>query len=367
MRSLVVTVFGLVLLLGGGAATSAGPKGWELRPIIPSCRRGYFCEKDEIEGQRSRAGIVERLEQMADRALAADGQLSLAFMSFVEPELFARLCALARKGLRIDGFFDSRAGPPSGLGYRLENECQRDFQRDSRRPNVRMFYMGMPKNGKGGWRLHHNKFILAETGSGRVEMAFGSANLSFTGLAVNLENWNFLQAGWAEPFVSDHRCALAAMKVARAARTDQDDPETFRRRLDDCLSWEVPSSSEGVDRALSELAVLTFFAPDPKDRIFLTLKGQIDRMGAGARIRMAAYLFMHKPLAEALHAAVKRGVEVQLLIDDDILSSGVAIPAQKKFYREFIDSSVSGFRIRVYDTNEEIFQMQHNKFILSRT
>ena len=305
--------------------------------------------REEVGPQVVKAGVISRLIQMAERAQAAGGSLNMAFMSFTEPTLFHALCDLTKKGLPLDGFFDSKAGPPTGLGYRLESECQ-----GPKGNNVRMFYMGMPKGDTTEWRLHHNKFFLTQT-KDKVEMAFGSANLSRNGVSVNFENWNFLSAPARTPFVSDHICDLQAMRAARLAKSDQDDPDVFRAELEKCLTYK-DTAPEQADRILKKDGVWALFSPDAQDRNFKILKAQIDQVVRGGRIRMAAYIFSHRQLAKALSKAQARGVTIELLIDDDI--------QHKKFYKEVLSPEISKFTTRVFDTNEQIFQMQHNKFLV---
>jgi len=331
---------------------------WDVVAVSPECRAGIFCTREEVGPQMRQAGVSERLVGMARRAHQSGGRLSLAFMSFNEPSLFKEICRLAIQGLQIDGYFDSKAGPPRGLGHRLQSECQGPGGK-----NVRMFYMGMANPNRGSWRLHHNKFYLTESPGSPVELAFGSANLSNTGLSVNFENWNFISAQARDPFVADHLCSLRAMRLARESGQSQDDPRVYRRELDGCLSEREISVAQ-VDRLMREQGAWVLFAPDRGDRIFKILRDQIDRVVAGGRIRMASYLFLHQPLAEALQRAQARGVRVQLLLDDDIVQGTASAPGQKRFYERFLKSSASGFEVRVFDTNEDIFQLQHNKFLL---
>ncbi len=331
---------------------------WDLVPITPACRAGIYCFRDEIASRVKEAGIANRIERMAEKSLKAGGQVSFAFMSFTEESLFRTLCNYTSRGLRFEGFFDSKAGPPRGLAHRLENECQ-----GPTRSNVRIRYMGMPKNGKTGWRLHHNKFVLADYGSGAMEIAFGSANLSANGLSVNFENWNFVKGSATSPFFADHLCNLRAMRMARDAGTTEDDPKVFRRTLEECLS-EGKTDSITLERVLAQEGAWVLFAPDPKDQIFSLLRDQIGKVVPGGSIRLATYFFMHKPLVEELKLARKRGVEIQLLIDDDLFLGKGSIPAQKKFWNQTLRPSLTGFATRAFDTNEEIFQMQHHKFII---
>ncbi len=320
--------------------------GWEVVPLIPRCNMN--CDKSDVANQVVAGGIVSRLTAMAERARQESGHVEMAFMSFSEVTLFAALCQQTRQGLRLSGFFDSKAGPPSGLAFRLENECQRRGQR-----NVRMYYMGMPPGGKGGWRLHHNKFFIAHYKSEEVEIAFGSANLTSTGLGVNFENWNFFSGQSSDDFVADHLCGVRSMVAARNAGKIEDDPRVFRQTLKSCLS----------NQSLEESGYVVMFAPDPADQVFKVLEKQIDDVVASGRIRMAAYFFTHLGIAQALQRARQRGVEIHLILDDDILLPG-SIRGQRQFYLDVLQPAVSGFQVRIFDTNEEIYQMQHNKFLI---
>lgn len=331
---------------------------WEFFSLTPNCRAGLYCEKSEIADQVATVGLVKRFIGMAEQAQKRDGHLYMAFMSFSEPTLFEGLCGLGKRGLEFDGFFDSKAGPPSGLGYRLENQCQGPTS-----GNVRVHYMGMPKSGRSGWRLHHNKYFLADYGTRGAEIVFGSANVSNNGVSINFENWNFVTGHLQEDFLNDFLCDAKAMIQARKAGNEEDDPDVFRDQLERCLSYS-DLSPPSVEKLLKRPGGVVLFAPDPLDRNFKLLKNQIDRIPKGGRIQMAVYFFMHKPLIHALQAAVKRGVPVDLLIDDDLENGHISIPTQKTYWYELIRPEASGFSIRYLDTNETAFQMQHNKYVI---
>lgn len=337
----------------------ASDYSWDVVPIIPSCQDKIACTKDEMAAHIPKSGIVPRLQQVIEKAILEKAHISLAFMSFTEESLWKSLCEAGRSGVTIEGFFASRAGAANGLGTRLERDCQAS----AKAANIKMYYMGMPEAGKSSWRLHHNKFFLVDFGPGKnIEIAFGSANLSTQGLTVNYENWNFFSGRRELPFVQNHLCDLEAMRLARKAGKAEDDPKVFRTKLDACLS-DGPPNKENYEKILKRDGVVAMFAPDKKDRAFAILADNIGRVVSGGRIRMAVYFFMHRPLIDALTAAVKRGVEVELLVDDDIYLGG-SIATQKKIWESAIKPSVSGFKIRSFDTNESIFQLQHNKYLM---
>ncbi len=352
-----IRVFLAGLLAGWAFSAASAEYSWEVVPIVPECESGVFCEREEVPLQLEKAGIVKRIENMIDRAVENNGQISLAFMSFTEPALYEALCRAGRKGIAIEGFFHGKAGPPKGLAYRLETNCQGG----PRRKNVKMHYMGMPVSGKSGWRLHHNKYFLVETEK-EVEIGFGSANLSTQGLSVNFENWNFVSGPKTTPFIQDYLCNVQAMRKARKAGRAEDDPKVFRKTLDSCLTT-AELTPEAVDRVLEEEGLVALFAPDAKDRNFTVLADQIRRVRDGGRIRMAVYFFMHKPIIDELIAARKRGVQVELLVDDDIYSGG-SIPTQKRIWDAHLKPEKSGFKVRAFDTNEALFQLQHNKYVI---
>jgi hypothetical protein len=331
---------------------------WQVVPITPNCQNGLYCSKDEIPQEVMDAGIVQRLVQMSELAYADKGRVTLAFMSFTEPILFQALCELTRKGLELDGFFDAKAGPPQGLAYRLESECQAENLH-----NVRIYYMGMNAVRK-TWRLHHNKFFISEYGQNRsqVQMAFGSANLSGHGLSINFENWNFVTGLREEAMIHDHFCVVEAMRSAREARAAEDDPRVFRKIADNCFTYR-DIDPRRADVILTKEGVWTLFTPDPQDRVFKLLELQIDSVLPGGRIRMAAYYFTHRPLAEALQRAKQRGVQIDLILDDDIYKGG-GIPSQRKFYNNYLREKVSGYDLKVFATPQGTFQIHHHKFLI---
>lgn len=338
-------------------ASAMGETQWQVVPMVPSCGNSYFCEEADIPQQMVAAGVVFKIDRMLERAFHAKAKFYFASMTFSEIAVFDKICTLARQGLEVEGFFHHSASGPRGLGTRLEQECQQDL-----RKNVRVHFMGAPKGAKSGWRLHHNKFIIIDYPDQKMELAFGSANLSPQGLSVNFENWHFVRTTRDSALGRDHLCLVESMRKARLVRQSEDDPVVFRQHLDSCLSYKRLNRAD-VDKILENSGAFTMMAPDPHDRVFKVLRSQIEQMESDGLIQMAAYFFMHRQLVEVLHEAVRRGVKVELLVDDDIQVEG-SISKQKVFYDEFLAPEKSGFSVRVFDTNESIFQLQHNKFMI---
>ncbi|MBI4406111.1 MAG: phospholipase D family protein [Deltaproteobacteria bacterium] len=68
---------------------------------------------------------------------------------------------------------------------------------------------------------------------------------------------------------------------------------------------------------------------------------------------------------DLLKQAVKeRGVQVQLMMDDDVILGNTEVPGATKFYKDNLAPKKSGLDIRFVRTNEDAKQMMHSKFLI---
>jgi phosphatidylserine/phosphatidylglycerophosphate/cardiolipin synthase-like enzyme len=61
---------------------------------------------------------------------------------------------------------------------------------------------------------------------------------------------------------------------------------------------------------------------------------------------------------------VDRGVEVKLIMDDDVISGEGEVPGVRQFYDSQLKESVSGIKVQFLVTNAADRQMMHNKFLV---
>ena len=74
--------------------------------------------------------------------------------------------------------------------------------------------------------------------------------------------------------------------------------------------------------------------------------------------------FLSYDIAGALQQAVKRGVEVRLIMDDDVITGEGEVPGVRGFYDSELAEPVSGMKVQFLVTNAAEHQMMHNKFIV---
>ena len=74
--------------------------------------------------------------------------------------------------------------------------------------------------------------------------------------------------------------------------------------------------------------------------------------------------FLHYGIAEALRSAVARGVDVSLVMDDDVITGESEVPGVREFYDSELKQSVSGMKVQFLVTNAKEFQLMHNKFLV---
>lgn len=350
--------------------TSQAEIEFNLMHTKPVCdhedRPATWCTSQDTKKAAKAAGMEEAIREMLDKAKnPKKAKISIGYFSFSNSSVFEKLCERGKDGITIEGFFDSSAAELSGaFSERLAEECQ-----GPEGDNVHVYYLGT----KSPWRLHHNKFLLVDSGSGPVRLNFSSGNLSSYGLSIHFDHWVMLEASRSSDLVQQHLCVIESLKQAvdSEERTPKsDDPDVYRETLNECLAensnWT--ESSSWVEKALKKEKIAPLFSPDPKNNIYKVLAKNIDEVVEGGKIYGAMQHFLHTGLAEKLQAAQERGVEVTLLMDDDVVLGDSEVPGVGEFFREFLDPSVSGFNLFFMQTNSDAgngrAQMMHNKYLI---
>ena len=172
--------------------------------------------------------------------------------------------------------------------------------------------------------------------------------------------------------VKMHECVDRLARKAidpQATGTDQmiDDPNVYRQSLDACLAAQGTLFAPGktwVESAITKENIAPLFSPDPAGANAEILIDNINRVQAGGKIYGAMQHFLHYGIAEALRSAVSRGVDVSLVMDDDVITGESEVPGVRQFYDSELKQSVSGMKVQFLVTNAKEFQLMHNKFLV---
>ncbi len=172
-----------------------------------------------------------------------------------------------------------------------------------------------------------------------------------SGTSTNHENWNFVTTSGESYFASAHKCVIDSMI------SGGDSTANFKRDLNGCRS---------KIKAQSESDIKVFFAPiDGREAL-----GQVQSAGDKAKDISAMSHRLSGEMARTFQSFITKGKAVRFILDDDIYwakklgvdtGRNTSIEASK-IYRDLI---YKGMNTRFLETNETIFQLQHNKFIVT--
>ena len=104
------------------------------------------------------SGMETRARAIIDKATdPAKAKIVIAYFSFSNTAVYNKLCEKGKAGFDIEGFFDQsyRTQMPA----QLATSCQGPSGH-----NVRVHFLGQLSQSPWIWRLHHNKFLLVDTG-----------------------------------------------------------------------------------------------------------------------------------------------------------------------------------------------------------
>ncbi|MCC6138442.1 MAG: hypothetical protein IT287_07395 [Bdellovibrionaceae bacterium] len=322
-----------------------------------------WCTYDDLIPSSDASGMVTNINAQIDLAVdPLKAKIFVAYFSFSNKPIFKKLCERAAAGVPIEFFLDS--------SYR-ENKLAADLKACGPNQNVKLHFIGKMDVSNPNdiiWRLHHNKFLIVDSGEGEsVKINFSSGNLSAYGTSLHFDHWVTVTADRTSNIYQTHRCVVSSMIDAidpdhDGVDSDLDDPNIYRVSLDKCLN---SISFMSIEDAITKETIAPLFSPNPKNEIANTLVAEIKKLQAGQTIRGAIQHFTHTAIAKALVDACGRGVDVQMIMDDDILSGESEVPGVKEFFDSMLDKTC--VKTQFMQTNAAGFQMMHNKFLVLGT
>lgn len=368
-----------LLVLSFSTLAQAQILKWDLMHTRPATREAggcnhpphspSWCDSDDRLEAAKRAGMEDVVRSLiAEAQDPTKSSIVIAYFSFSNRAAFEALCEAGKRGISIKGFFDSDyASDPSNFPGRLAAECQAPGK-----TNVDVRFLGAKNTMVEPivWRLHHNKFLLVDSGNpDSVSLNFSSGNLSSSGLSLHFDHWGVLRVRRSSNIYRYHQCVVSALDAARPQGSQVDDPDRYLGELQDCVSRQDVRTS--VESSIKSERVAALFAPNAKNEVYRALKSNIARVGAGGAIYGAIQHFLHYGIAQDLCDAADRGAEITLLMDNDVMSGESEVPGVRDFFESALRPCLrtpaaggGGFTIRYMETNAAIMQMMHNKFIV---
>ncbi len=264
-------------------------------------------------------------------------EIHAAYLSFSSKNVAQALCQALRKGVKVTLVID---GGETGTATNKDAESLRSCG------NLSLTYRGST----GGLGFAHNKILIVTSTDPAVKkIVFSSGNLT-TGTSINHENWNFVTTASESYFAQVHRCVIDAMVESGDSR------EAFSGQLNRCRS-EIKASPESD--------IKSFFVPT-------------DGVAALAQVRSASEAALeieamsHRlsgALLEVFASALGRGTKVKFVLDDDVYWAQTLrkdVGRNTRVEAQAIDRRLigAGAVVKFLETNQNIYQLQHNKFMI---
>lgn len=348
-----------------GCALPDETPSFEVRFTSPQCAAipdrdiaaGVRCygSSDERDASAEAAGVVSKIISWVNSARRIkeahperDVRILMAYLSWSNSAVYRAICRATAAGVRFEGYFD--AGAAGGQPQRLAGDA------DCNPDNIDVHLLGGVTDYP-NWRLMHIKLLMLETGEPSTRLAFGSANLTSTGVSLHHENWVFSRFPAESHFVASHDCARQALYADRYAE-DGSYPEAFRTTYDACVA-ALPGTEDPNYRVI--------FSPDTEAGPMDEAISLIDR--ATTRVDMAIQHFSAFPLGSSLRrSAAREGVTSRLLLDDDTYYNGGDTGGVDFALYEYLTGEPL-LDIKFLQTNRFLstrsWQYQHNKFIIA--
>lgn len=352
-------------VMGSG---QTGSLSWEVRAHAGGCahpgKPATWCDESD------RAGIVTDMgiEDMMVREINAPETrfVAVSYYAFGSPRVADAICERTVAGtLRAVAVLQDWPNPrgTGSDGYRKLFACAEN------NPALSVTKLG----GEGG--IHHAKIFLASESENpfnpsslgtdaRILVTVSSANLSHNGVGMHLENWLIMQGPASNEVLRGNWCYVNALPLLAGNRGG------FHQAHTACLSTAAAASHDASDR---DVQFIPMPATKPAPKAIDALLSMIS--SAQESIQVAAHIFTsartsRSGLVVALIDAARRGVRVEIMLDDDTEMVFRRLPGWQRLKVgaddiEAVQTLLSSpVKIKSIDTNEGTGQLHHNKFII---
>lgn len=265
-------------------------------------------------------------------------EIYLAYLSFSNTDVRDSLCDALKKGVSIKIVLDGDEKTDTNKNAESLKSCGENAK-------VSVSYRGET----GGLGYAHNKIMVINPGAETVKVVFSSGNLS-TGTSTNHENWNFVTTNGKSYFASTHKCVIESMIDGGDTKAN------FKTALNDCRS---------KIEAEPESDIQTFFSPvDGR----AALKAVATQGEQSDLIEAMSHRFSGD-MAKLFSKMLGQKKEIHFILDDDIywamkLKKDVGRNMSVEAYRIYSGLIEKGMNTRFLETNQNVFQLQHNKFVV---
>jgi HKD family nuclease len=268
-------------------------------------------------------------------------ELYLAYLSFNSKNVAQALCQAIERGVKVSIVLD---GGEDATNPKLNKEAE-ELKKCGKEGLVSVVYRGSSS----GLGFAHNKIMVVNPGSKTVKVVFSSGNMT-TGTSINHENWNFVTTSGMSYFAAAHKCVIESMI------SSGDSKKNFAASLNTC---------RGLISSSPEDDIQLFFSPVDGAKAFEKVAEAGNR---SQLIEGMSHRFSGK-MADLYKHFLNQGKLIKFILDDDIYWSAkrrLNIGRNTRFeafklYNELISA---GMETKFMQTNQNVFQLQHNKFMI---
>ena len=354
----------------------------ELMHTKPECaqpgKTSTWCTAEDTDKATKDSGMVARINSILEKfAIAkakagASPKVHIAYFSFSNKLVHEKLCEVGKLGIPMTIVLDN--------GSKGQADKVAACQKDPQKPNVKVSYLGGVRQ---PWRLHHNKFLVVDPGDGTdFSINFSSGNLSTYGTSLHLDHWVVATAPANSNLTRSHLCVIKGLDeavktadetgmYATGEADSKFDRQVVNAYIDTrgaCFTKTGVIPTMESDKALEAEGIAPSYSPNKKNEVLKVFIRELERVtarqnaGEEMYIYIAIQHFLHRDVKAALVNAANAGVDVRLVMDDDVARGESEVPGVSKFYREELRGK--GMEIRFAQTNAGARQMMHNKLAI---
>ena len=265
-------------------------------------------------------------------------EIYAAYLSFSSKNIVSAMCSALKSGVKIKMVLDGGEGP--------EVSPNKDAEGLKKCGDLSVTYRGST----GGLGYAHNKILLIHQKDSRTaKIVFSSGNMT-SGTSINHENWNFVTTSRESFFAQTHLCVLESMIIAGDTKAH------FKEELNLCRS---------KIKTQPETDISVYFSP-------VDGKEALDKVTSVSKQSKNIEAMSHR-LSGALSALFSELLQgkkdIKFILDDDIywaekLKKDVGRNSKIEAFRIYNELINKGMNTRFLQTNQNVYQLQHNKFMI---
>jgi hypothetical protein len=307
---------------------------------VSSKPKNVYCKPSDEEASvaRNTSPQYRIIEWVSDKETK---ELYLAYLSFSSKNVTAALCNAVKKGVKISIVLD---GGEDALDHPVLNPSAEGLKKCGENL-VKVTYRGSTT----GLGYAHNKILMVNPGAKVSKILFSSGNMT-SGTSINHENWNFITTSGDSYFSQAHKCVIESMIDSGDTKAN------FAKSLNACRS---------LIKAEQETDIQVFFSPVDGDKALQ----KVTEAGNKAKLIEAMSHRFSGQLAALYMKLLDDKKPIKFILDDDIywsvkrrenIGRNTSIEAFK-IYKDLINK---GMNTKFLQTNQNVFQLQHNKFMI---